>query len=75
VGWLGNFFIIWGMFLVGNKNPNCFLFSITGEIIWSYHAISIGMYDLAAISIIFIGVALRNYFKWRREAQRNTLVK
>jgi uncharacterized Tic20 family protein len=68
-GWIANSFILVGMYLIGEKRPCAFGFSITGELIWSIHAYRLGMYDLAAICFVFCFVAAYNWRKWRRVSQ------
>ena len=64
IGWIGNGFIIVGAWLIGDKKRYAFLFSIVGELIWIWHSLAIGMYDLAAICLVFTVLAVRNWFKW-----------
>jgi hypothetical protein len=72
VTWVANALILWGMYLVGRKRKACFLFSATGELIWTVCACRSGQYDLAFICGVFVVVALLNYRKWRRDDLINT---
>ncbi len=64
MGWLGNIFIVIGIWLVGDKKRSAFIFSIIGESVWTVYALQRGMYDLAAICGVFAALAIRNWFKW-----------
>ena len=65
-GWAANAFILVGMYLIGEKVPYAFGFSIVGESIWCYHAYTLGMFDLSAICALFCVVAGCNWVKWSK---------
>lgn len=65
MGWIGNIFICIGLWFIGDKKRFAFLFSIVGESIWVAYSISIEMYDLAAICVVFALLAARSYMKWK----------
>lgn len=67
MGWVGNVFLIIGLWLVGDKARKAFIFSVIGESIWIYYAMDKKMYDLAFICVIFALLALRNWIKWGKE--------
>ena len=64
ISWVGNLFIIIGLWKIGNKTRTAFLYSIGGETLWTIYALGAGNYALAFICCVFNGMALRNYFKW-----------
>jgi len=64
MGWVGNIFIVIGLWLVGNKNRTAFIFTVIGESIWVAYAFTKGLYDLAFICIVFAVLAARNWYKW-----------
>jgi len=64
--WIGNVFIVVGLWYIGNKKRWAFLFSIAGETAWIIYSLSIGLYSLAFICTIFGTLALRSYIKWGR---------
>ncbi len=66
MGWIGNIFIIIGLWLAGDKNKIAFLFSVVGELIWCGYSLYIKMYDLAFVCAVFAAIALRNYIKWQK---------
>jgi len=67
MGWVGNVFLVLGLWLVGDKKRSAFIFSCIGETIWVFHALSRQMYDLAFICVIFALLAIRSWFKWGKE--------
>ena len=66
MGWIGNIFIVIGLWTAGNKWKYAFIFSAIGETIWTIYAFRIGMIDLAVVCIIFALIAIRNIFKWNK---------
>jgi hypothetical protein len=64
VGWVGNVFIVIGIWLVGNRDRRAFLFSIVGECAWIIAALMRHQYDLAVICVVFAALAGRNYVQW-----------
>jgi hypothetical protein len=66
MGWFGNAFILFGVYLIGNKNKLGFVFAGVGEVIWSGYAIHKSNFDLASLSFVFIVMNIYNYLKWRK---------
>ena len=64
LGWIGNIFIVVGLWGVGNKNRNAFLFSIAGESAWIANAYLRSDWALTSICIVFLLMAVRGYIKW-----------
>jgi hypothetical protein len=64
IGWIGNILIAVGLWGIGSKKRSAFLWSIVGESVWVFYSLTIGMYDLAAICVVFALLALRNWIKW-----------
>ena len=64
MGWIGNIFIVIGLWYIGNKKRWAFVFSMIGEAVWVVYAMTIGLYDLAAICVVFFALAARNYYEW-----------
>lgn len=67
MGWVGNIFLVIGIWLVGYKNRKAFIFSVLGESIWLAYSIKREMYDLAFICVIFGGLAIRNWYLWGKK--------
>jgi len=64
LGWIGNVFIVIGLWKIGSKKRNAFLFSIVGELTWMIKSMWIHQYDLAFITMVFFLLAIRSYIKW-----------
>lgn len=68
--WIGNIFIVLGLWGVGNKSRNAFLFSTIGEVIYIAYALLSGLYGLAFICGVFATIAIRNYQKWGNDDEQ-----
>ena len=64
LGWIGNVFIVVGLWRIGNKVRSAFLFSIVGESCWTANAYLHGDWALVSICTIFNLMAVRSYIKW-----------
>lgn len=66
LGWIGNFFIVSGLWGIGNKVRRAFLLSVVGESLWVANALSKTPVDwaLASICVVFAVLAVRSYVKW-----------
>lgn len=64
IQWIGNIFIIIGLWLIGNKRKEAFIFSIIGESLWIIYSIQIELYSLTFICFVFGALALRSWVKW-----------
>lgn len=62
--WVGNIFLILGMWLVGDKIREAFIFAFIGELLWTYYAWKKKEYGLVFICIIFAILAARNWYRW-----------
>lgn len=62
--WVGNIFIVLGLWLIGNKYRNAFILSIIGEVCWVIYSLQHTLFSLAFICSIFALLALRSYIKW-----------
>lgn len=67
LGWIGNLFIVVGLWGVGNKSRPAFLFSIVGEAVWCANAYLRADWALATICLVFLLMALRGYVLWGRK--------
>jgi nicotinamide riboside transporter PnuC len=65
--WIGNIFIVIGLWYIGNKKRWAFLFSVVGETCWIIYSLTIGLYSLAAICVVFAFLAARSYYKWGKQ--------
>lgn len=64
LSWIGNLFIVIGLWRIGYKDRNAFLFSIIGETLWIAWSVLTHNWSLAFICTVFNVLALRNYLKW-----------
>jgi len=67
--WIGNLLIIIGLWSAGNKYKYAFAFSFVGEAIWTIWAINNHLWSLAFVCAVFAFIAIRNIFKWNKEAK------
>lgn len=65
LGWVGTILLGVGLYLIGYKWRHAFLFSIAGEALWLVKSLALGQYDLAVCTIMFLALALKNWFQWR----------
>ena len=66
LGWIGNVFIVVGLWKIGNRVRAAFLFSIVGESAWTANALlrEAPDYALAFICCVFNIMAMRAWWKW-----------
>lgn len=64
LSWIGNLFIVAGLYGVGNKLRRAFLASIVGESCWIIQAASKHDWALTSICVVFLLMAVRSYIKW-----------
>lgn len=66
IGWLGNAFVIAGLWFLSPHSRWPFLATAVGELIWAVRSWQIGQPDMLLICVLFAGLALRNYWRWDR---------
>ncbi len=64
LGWIGNVFLVWGIWEIGNKRRFAHLLTVVGESAWIVKSLIVGQYDLAFICAIFLVLAARCWVKW-----------
>lgn len=64
--WIANLLIIVGLWSIGYKWRHSFLFSIAGEALYTYVALSTKQWELGFICIVFCLLAFRNWCKWAK---------
>ena len=64
LGWIGNVFLIWGIWEIGNKRRFAHLLTIIGEVAWIVKSLALQQYDLAVICAVFAVLAGRCWVKW-----------
>jgi hypothetical protein len=69
LGWIGNIFLVTGLWGIGSKYRRAFLLSIVGESLWIANALSRSEPDwaLAFICVVFGIMAVRGYILWGEE--------
>lgn len=65
MGWLGNFFLIWGTSTLDPKKRWPFLLLALGEIAWFFESLIINRWDMIFLCVVFTILAIRNYLKWK----------
>lgn len=68
LGWIGNVFIVAGLWGIGNKARHAFIASVIGEVIWLVKSLYFEQYDLAAMCVVFAALAARSWWKWGNDA-------
>ena len=66
LGWAGNILIVIALFCLGRKWTIGWIFSIFGNLLWCWYAISIHMYDILAIDGLCVIVGVYNWLSWRK---------
>jgi hypothetical protein len=66
LGWIGNVFLIWGIWEIGNKRRWAHLLTVVGELAWIGKCMlsEPRVWDLAVICSIFLVLAARCWVKW-----------
>jgi hypothetical protein len=64
LGWIGNVFLVWGIWEIGNRHRFAHLLTCVGEAAWIAKSITVGAYDLACICAVFFVLALRCWIRW-----------
>lgn len=69
LSWIGTICILVGMWLIGNKKWWAFGFSVVGEIAYIIYALLTPQpqWALVVLSVVILGMAVRNMLKWRNE--------
>jgi len=70
LGWIGNIFILIGMWQVGNRWRHAFFFSIVGESFYVARSYYAQDWALFWICNIFLLMALRAWVKWGQDNAR-----
>jgi hypothetical protein len=64
LGWIGNIFIVYGLWGIGNKQRTAFIASMIGEALWIVNASIKSDWALASICVVFFVMALRSFILW-----------
>lgn len=71
-GWIGNVFIVWGLWQVGNKVRAAFIYTMIGEAFYFVHVALRRDWAILAAVTIFFSLAARNWWKWGQDANRSS---
>jgi hypothetical protein len=66
--WVGNAFIVTGLYKIADKWRHAFLFSIAGETCWMLASYARSDWALLSICGVFNIMALRSWIKWGQDA-------
>lgn len=64
LGWIGNIFLVWSIWEIGNKRRFAHLLTVVGEAAWIVKSLVLHQYDLAIICCLFLVLAARCWVKW-----------
>lgn len=66
LGWIGNAFLVWGIWEIGNKRRFAHLLTVIGECAWIAKCLlsTPQVWDLAVICTVFAVLAGRCWVKW-----------
>ena len=67
IGWLGNVFLIWGHFAIGNRRAYCFGLVAIGEVLWVARSIQLGIWDGIFLGAVFLWIQVVNHRKWKKD--------
>lgn len=74
MGYLGSCLILIGMWLLGKKQREGFLFGVAGESCWFLRGYYSVAPDLMSLSIIFIIINIWNFYKWRKKDVKDIII-
>ncbi len=67
LAWAANLIIWIGLWRVGNKSRNAFLFTMVGEAMYACHVAYRHDWPIFFAVLIFFTLAARNYWKWGKD--------
>ena len=68
LGWIGNIFIVLGLWGIGDKNRSALLFTMAGEGAYIVHTYRVHDWPIFIAAWIFLLMAARAYVKWGQAA-------
>jgi hypothetical protein len=66
LGWIGNIFILIAVICLGRKWTIGWIFSVLGNIVWCWYAITLDMYDILAVDGLCVIMAAYNWWAWSK---------
>jgi hypothetical protein len=70
LGYLGDVFLVWGVWQMGNRQRYAHLVTVVGELCWIVMSLARGEYELTFICVLFAALAFRAWIKWAPETPR-----
>ena len=67
LGHIGYLSIAVGMYIITLKNLWGFAFRFIGEVVWLVIGLMLGMSSLLVWGVIFMGIDIYGFMKWRKE--------
>ena len=67
MGWIGNFFIIVGLYKVGDKVRSAFIWTMIGEACFAVHTGMNRDWPIFVAVLIFFSLAVLNWWKWGKQ--------
>lgn len=69
IDWLATFAGLTGVYLIGSKNRYGFLVMMVASLSWMTVGFMIQSYALIIGSLVFFGLHVRGWLKWRRDSR------
>lgn len=66
MGWLGTALILLGRYRLASKKTDAIIFGQLGELAWLISGIQSDRWDMIWLSIVLIGLDVRNVLAWRK---------
>lgn len=64
LGWIANVFLVFGLWLAGNRWPYAFALTAIGELLWAVKTYRLRQWDMLFICVAFALLAMRNLWLW-----------
>ena len=65
LGWIGNTFILVAYCRLASKRRSAWIYSIIGNAFWCAYAVQLGLFDVLAIDLMALMLAVHGWIKWR----------
>lgn len=65
-GWVGSLLVFAGLFRIGGRHRDGFIWAFAGEICWIQRGLNTGLVDLTTLSFIFMVLNCINWIRWGR---------
>lgn len=65
--WLANFLILFGMWRLGRKHRDGFVYSFLGSLVWGANGVYTHNIPLVFINAALMGIYIRDWFIWSKK--------